>query len=209
MSPLPSSIARYDSVDLLDLDELPYVCVRRPVDATLRAWDKAEEAERRWAMFDWATFVITSPTRNVRLMQDLSSAYLMSFEATIQILKDEGRCDGSEDWLKAREAYNLTVRGLRCLRNLDAHIRTGRLVNRSDRQTASRFANVMIGGTITWQWPKITDETFASLRSPKLGSTELAAFNSVVEEQSALEVMRAALMSLHEILLAAEKSGAS
>jgi hypothetical protein len=152
MPPLPGNVARYGSVDLLDLDQMPYEIARRPKGATLAAWEKLEETERRWTMFDWATFVVPDANRNTMLLKDFSTAFLLSFEATLQILLDECSFPDFDGWLRSQPLYDIECRGLRTLRHLEAHIRPGNLSVQRDATVYSRFAHSATGGTIPWRW---------------------------------------------------------
>jgi hypothetical protein len=177
---LPSNVPRYDSVDLIDLDNVEYLIVERPPGPTLRAWDKLEETERRWTMFEWATFVITQPNRCQRLIDDFAGAYLLSLEVTLQVLQDERNFTPNLDsWLKRQPAYDLTCRGLRTLRHLEAHVRAARLQSQRDSRSYSRFAGAGgSGGTTAWEWPPLTPGDLQALNSPKLSGQELPAWNS-------------------------------
>lgn len=198
--PLPSYIPRCDTVELIDLDNLEYMVARRPANATLRAWSKLEETERRWTMFDWGCFVLLRPNRCTRLLADFASAYLLSFEATLQILKDEKFPTGSfEIWLNSQPAYGMECRGLRTLRQLEAHIRAGAIS--PSRVTAySRFAGTSSGGSAAWYWPPITQAELASLRDPKLAPQDLSDWNKLSEEILVLGLMREGVVALTKLL---------
>lgn len=194
--PLPSSIARYNTVELLDIDQLDYVIVRRPSNATLRAWAKAEETERRWTMFDWATWAIPERDRNIRLLRDFASAFLMSFEATLQVLKHECSIARLDDWLGKQAAYDLTCRGLRTLRHLEAHIRPGHVAASQNMTAISRFANTSAGGQIAWTWAGIELADLKALDYPRIEEAELAQWNAFSERHLALDLMRHGVESL-------------
>lgn len=206
MPSLPSQIARYDSVDLLDLDELPPSIAVRPRGARLLAWAKLEELERRWTMFDWGTFVIVTPHRNTLLLRDLASAYLLTFEATIQILLEERRFDNLEQWLRSHVSYDVACRGIRTLRHLEAHVRAGDLSTNTAGTMYSRFAHTHVGGTVAWRWPTLSEAELAQVRSKnsKLATEELSEWNRIADEVPALEIMRHGVVALSELLAAAE-----
>lgn len=60
-------------------------------------------------MFDWATFMIHERGSNEALFRDLASAYLLSFEATLQVAREEGGIADCEVWLRKRPAYDLVT----------------------------------------------------------------------------------------------------
>jgi hypothetical protein len=176
---LPSNVPAYGTVDLLDLDTIEYVIVQKPVGSSLRAWAKLEEAERRWTMFEWATFVITQPSRNVRLVRDFASAYLLSLEATLQVLQDQRRFPDLKAWLAKQQAYDLICRGLRTLRHLQAHITTVHVGARPNSLSYSRFAGAGgAGGNAAWAWADIAAADLVLLQRPPLEETERPAWNA-------------------------------
>lgn len=200
---LPSSIPRYGSVELLDLDEVPYEIARKPANATLRAWPKAEETERRWTMFDWATWAIPEHNRNSRLLRDFASAYLMSFEATLQVLSHELSLKSFDDWLKQQSAYDLTCRGLRTLRHLEAHIRLGHVAVNRNMAAISRFASTSLGGQVAWTWVPIALRDLRELKYPKIEESELDQWNTLCTSTLALDLMRRGIAALAAFLTAA------
>jgi hypothetical protein len=201
---LPSHIPRYDSVDLLDLDQLPYEIAVRPAAATLqRAWAKLEEVERRWTMFDWATFVVPHTNRNTSLLRDFAGAYLLSFESTLQVLLIERRFSNFDGWLQSQSAYDLACRGLRTLRHQEAHIRVGDLSLRRDASVASRFAHTTTGGTVPWRWSSLEVKDLAALDNPKITPPELPQWNQLCEDKLTLGLMRHGIQSLRTLLVAA------
>ena len=201
--PLPSHVARYDSVELLDIDQLPYLIAVRPANASLRAWSKLEETERRWTMFDWGTFVVTHPNRCERMFRDFGSAYLMSFEATIQVLLQERFPDERqrrEPWLRQQPAYDFLCRGLRTLRHLEAHVRSGHVIARRDARVYSRFAGASTGGTVPRHWERVDRGDFALLQTPRIDASELPQWNDLCDERPVLALMRDGLLQLHELV---------
>jgi hypothetical protein len=195
---LPSRIPRYDSVELLDLDHVGYVIVRPPANATLRAWMKLQEAERRWTMFEWATYVVTQPGRCLSLINDFASAYLLSLEATLQILQDETKPKPNlEAWLTLDPAYDLICRGLRTLRHLEAHVRTVTLLSQPETVSYSRFAGGGGSGSSTaWEWPALTVADLACLKTPRVTAAELPAWNAQASSLLVPGLMRHGLAQL-------------
>jgi hypothetical protein len=197
---LPSHISQYDTVPLLDLDQVDYLIACRPRNASLRAWTKLEETERRWTMFDWGTFVVHDGGRCTLMMQDFASAYLLSFEATLQVLKDEKFASGFEQWLATQAAYDLECRGLRTLRHLEAHVRAGALSAKWNAKASSRFAGPSLGGTIAWYWSEITAADLGTLKHAKLQPAELPAWNDRSAKLLVLGLMRHGLYALTSLL---------
>jgi hypothetical protein len=156
-------------------------------------------------MFDWATFVIHDQNRNVSLMTDFASAYLLSFEAGLQVLKEEcfSNAGAFEAWLADQPLYDLETRGLRTLRHLEAHIRPGVLSVQPAAAAASRFSGPSIGGTIAWQWEPTTPKDLASLKYPKITVDELPTWNTRSAELLVLGLMRHGLTVLNALLVAA------
>jgi len=199
-------VPRFGDVDLIDIDVLDPQVIRKPKDARLRAWTKLLETERRWVMFEWLAHSVRVTNRCRLLFDDFASAYLLSFEATVQLLKSEYAPGGSfEKWLGREAAYDLTVRGLRTLRHLEAHVRPGSLNHDYQRSATSLFfGGSDAGKTVAWLFPTIEPSEFASLRDPKLAGGELDAWNSTVQEVLAAELMRRGLRRLQELLLVVE-----
>jgi hypothetical protein len=204
---LPSNVPRYDSVDLVDLDHLEYLIVHRPKTSPLRAWGKLQETERRWAMFDWATHVIREPNRCVMLINDFATAFLLSFEATLQVLKAEAKLPQPfEAWLRTLPDNDLVCRGLRTLRHLEAHVRTGTLAVSRVAIGSSRFASGGgPGSTIPWLFPEMTaSDISVALQTPRITLAELPAWNTIATQTPAVQVMRQGLTSLTKIVVAAD-----
>lgn len=207
---LPSNIARYDSVEIPDFDQLEYMIAKRSVSTRLpRTWTKCEECERRETVFDWATWALARPIGRTRMMNDLGSAFLLSFEATRQVLKDEmGQVgllpQGFEKWLTLQPPYDLELRGLRTLRHLEAHVRTGELEQNPDRLVDSRFAGPTPGGRAPWHWSPIATADLTSLRSPRLLESELQTWNRRCEALLVRGLMLHGLVGLRELIQGAE-----
>lgn len=155
-------------------------------------------------MFDWATFVVTDSHRNKVLLRDCATAYLFSLEATLQVLLREKAFPNFDGWLRTNASYDVTIRGLRTLRHLQAHIEPRTLTARRE-PTVSRFANVAIGGTVAWCWADITLAQLASVtaKNAKLAIDELPTWNRYCQTVPILAQMRHGVKALHECLWAA------
>lgn len=203
---LPSSVGVYNSVPLPAFDFLERRYVRPGHHCTLAAWSKVRETERRLDVFEWLIHVAREPKGIESFVCDLSTAYLLSFESALQLLKDErypkkGQFD---KWLRGRAENDVLFRGLRTLRQLEAHIRAGVLTQRRVGGH-SRFTGSEGGSNIGWRWAQITPAEFASLDIKRLDATELATWNLMLEEQLAMDLMRAGLDRLVRLFDDAEK----
>ena len=203
MVQLPGNTPRYDEVPLIDLDTFEYLIAVRQTHWTLRAWALLEETERRWTMFDWATFVVHQPRRCENLFYDFASAYLYSFEATLQVLKEE-RQSCNTAWLKGQPPYDLLCRGLRALRNTGAHVRSVSVSARHLQTVTSRFAHTTTGGTTAWAWPELTRADLDALDTPHLKADELDEWNHQSGQLLALGLMRHGLLALRSVLALVE-----
>ena len=110
---------------LPDFGSMTYPITEPPSGAALKAWPKLKECERRLKFFRYAVDLARLDEPRYRtLVDDATSAFLWSFEATFQFINDEKFTPSTafRDWLeKPQPGYDLTVRGLRTLRNFEAH----------------------------------------------------------------------------------------
>jgi hypothetical protein len=201
---LPSDIPSYGNVDLPDFDRLEST-IPGPPKGRLRAWAKFAETDRRMTVFDWAVWALAKGGLPV-FMQDLATAYLLSFETTLEFLKDERRDSrrNFERWLSGRAAYDLECRGLRTLRHLEAHIRSGTISAQVGAVADSRFGGPTPAGRSTWFWDAITLADLNALRAPALGTDELDAWNSRSHSVPVRGLMIHGLERLRTILKEAE-----
>lgn len=118
--------AVYDSVPLPQFDVLARQLVHRPATTSVtKAWGKLDQLERRLDAFDWACMVVRDPRRCDTFVSDLAFAFILGFESTWQVLSREA--GKREAWLDDQAAYDMPCRGLRTLRNLEAHIQAGQI----------------------------------------------------------------------------------
>lgn len=94
---LPSNVALLDSVPLIAFDELEPLLVHPPERTRVRAWAKASEVGRRMDQFDWLVHVARPVRGCATFIGDLASAFLLSYESTFQVLK--------EQWIVRRAAH--------------------------------------------------------------------------------------------------------
>jgi hypothetical protein len=203
MPTLPGNVAG-EAVHLISLDATAYEYAKRPAGATLAAWSRFEETERRWIMFEWATFAIVDQRGHSLLFHDLASAYLLSLEAALQVLRTERSDPDFAGWLRSHSEYNLAFRGLRTLRHLSAHVRAVAIdVNRRSA-VVSRFAHSTTGGTLGWRWQPLSAEDLQSLDRPRLTAAELGDWNRLNDEMLVIGLMRSGLATLRTLLRSAE-----
>jgi hypothetical protein len=122
---LPGNVPNF-STYMVDFDHLESFYVAAPPPPRRRAWDKLVELERKLHAFDWATMVVRNPQQCTTLIADLAFAFVLGFEATLQVLRQEDR-SRSEKWLTTLPQYDMPCRGIRTVRNLEAHVRSGQL----------------------------------------------------------------------------------
>lgn len=203
---LPSNVGVYNSVPLPAFDFLERRYIRPDHHCTLAAWSKARETERRLDAFEWLAHVAREPRGIESFVCDLSTAYLLSFESALQLLKDERFPKKGEfdKWLRPRPENDILFRGLRTLRQLEAHIRAGAM---TQRQVGghSRFTGSEGGSNIGWRWAPVTVAEFNALDIKRLDSTELVTWNLALEDQLAMELMRGGLERLVRLFDEAEK----
>jgi len=181
-----------------DLETFKYQIAVLPDGATLRAWNKYQECERRLAIYRWAEGRNdpAQPRQRV-LLDDCESAIFLTFEATLQLTKNEfPKTSGSFDrWLQNLPAYDIAMRGIRTLRHLEAHV---------EASPASSTIVAVQGSSPslsrTWRLKNFTDRDPIRLRSCPLEAVHLAEWNALVNERSAKEVFKAALLQLGMVL---------
>ena len=164
-----------------------------------------------WTCSYWIVHSVREPGRLTRFINDFATAYLLSFAATLQILLEEVVDGAHEEWLREHESYDTRCRGLRTLRNLEAHIHAGRMTAAWRRSGNSRFrGGVDSGRMVAWQLPTIASDDLASLRKAgrKINESELGAWNHLVEPQLASDVMREDVRRLVPIVTYAETPSA-
>jgi hypothetical protein len=201
---LPSSVGRYDEVPLPEFDNLEPRYIRPDASRIVKAWIKAAEVERRLDHFEWLAHVARRQNGIQTFVLDLASAYLLSFESALQVLQTEKFPSGFEKWLASLAANGLTLRGLRTLRHLEAHIRVGSLTQRRVGGH-SRFTGGEGGSDIGWQWAPISLTEFRALRTPRILETELPDWNRQLEDYLIMDLMRLGIQNLVAVFSEAEK----
>lgn len=202
---LPSHVPRYDEVPLVAFDFLEPRFVRPDVTHRLRAWVKVAEVERRLDEFEWLVHVARKPQGIELFVLDLATAYLLSLESAIQVLQAERFPKGIERWLKPILANDLTFRGLRTLRHLEAHVRAGGMTQRYTGGH-SRFTGGEGGSNVGWRWAPISMQELRTLHSPRISEVELPDWNQHLEDMLTMDLMRDGLTQLVKVVEAAEAS---
>ena len=96
--------------------------------------------------------------------------------------------------------HDLTLRGLRTLRHLEAHVRWGALSAGDPRGGESMFGG---GGTVAWFFPSVTPVELGQLKSARITPAELATWNSLAEQTLATRLMSNGIGKLQEFLAVA------
>ncbi len=209
MSNYPGDIPLRGSIGFIMFDDLKEYIVTIPQGAVLRAWPKLRELERRWLYFEWFTHGVAKKPEGFRsLLDDAASAYLMTFEAVIQMMGDQIGETGHQltAWLEAlpSDAYDLTCRGLRTLRNIEAHVRPGNLERVGNQLGASVFASgADPGHTLPWCFAALTPNELP--RTSHLTVAELSDWQALVESNLAAKIMRDGVQRLYAIAQLGEK----
>lgn len=127
-----------------DLDHFVYEIAIPSPTSCLTAGRKLQECERRLAVYRWAEWRVDPRTAQNRvLLNDAVSAFLLTFEATLQFVQDHFSKmklkPGFGDWLKDVPQNDLLVRGIRTLRHFEAHV---------EHKPPPRRINLVIGDSL-------------------------------------------------------------
>lgn len=189
----------------LDVFEHPLSNV--PEGATLRAWTKLQETERRLAVAVWAMWRTEPESGEHRVLaEDLVGAFFYSFEAVVQVLKEEIEALRGQEWFRqwiaAHPNSTVTLRGIRTIRTFAVHV--------DDIRSDSGVSISVVagrGGTITrgWRLPWLTPEALRDLKSPKLTEDELDAWKELRANWPAAYLMEQALKDLRQIISDAQQ----
>jgi hypothetical protein len=205
---LPGNVDRYNEVPLPAFDYLEPRYILPDSNRRLKAWSKAMEAERRLDHFEWLSHVARMPGGIQTFVLDFATAYLLSLESALQILKHErfqkGTSPSFDTWIETLPANDLVFRGLRTMRHLEAHIRQGGLTQRTVGGH-SRFISGEGGTTIGWQWAEVSLAEFRALDRPKIREAELPAWNNQLDEYLIMDLMRLGIERLRDVFATAEK----
>jgi hypothetical protein len=195
-----------------NLTKFSYSIALPPAGAKVSAWDKLKEVERWLAMYRWAESENDPGAAQHRvLLNCMVSAFLLSFEATIQFLKQQW-CVCSvplnfDQWLKAQPEHDLTVRAVRTLRHFEAHVE----VKPIPRHIDIRSMNIVGGaGTTkiqvdsTWHLPGVSNKDLQGLKRPALVVSDLPDWQLLAASTTSDSRFEHALRQLAAILVSAE-----
>lgn len=194
-----------------DLDQVNYKFVIRPQMVKLKAWDKLEECERRYLMYEWAESLnnINNP-RYRNLIKDSTSAFLLSFESAIQFIREEIKKEikvkglNFDNWIEKIPEYDLKVKGLRTLRILEAHIESTKSGRRfTFKEVGNDKKNVH--SKTHWELAAIGVKQNKSLDHKKMEEYEVEQWNTLVMEKRVLDIFADSLKNLKVIVEEAEK----
>jgi hypothetical protein len=197
-------------LDLLpNFENFTYRIAVIPPLMKVTAWGKLQECERRLAMYEWVeTLNDPRDPQNRVLLDDSVSAFLMTFEATLQFLKNQFRVCGKanfDKWLVGRSEHDVTVCGLRTLRHSEAHVEPKALLGQINVMIGESLQDNTSMGATSWAWrlPTLSSIDLRKVRSP-LKEVELSDWNRKVSNWAVGEVFKQGLIGLKKILEAAE-----
>jgi hypothetical protein len=147
--------------------------------------------------------VVRNSTQCTTFIGDLAFAFVLGFEATIQVMNHERPRAKLDSWLKTLPSYGLVCRGIRTMRNLEAHVRGGHMQAGVGQGVYTRFMTPMTPQpAVAWKFREISLAEYQSLQPQgrKLAPTELPDWNQHVQSEFAVNLMRASLISLVEIV---------
>lgn len=201
----PPSIPRFDSVPLVAFDYIEPQLAVRESSWKLTSWVKVEEVERRLTQFQWLIHVVRQPAGCTSFIGDMASAYLLSVESALQHLREEADPRGSDAWLVQQPAYDMSLRTLRTLRQLEAHVESRGIAAQHTRTVTTRFASGTDSGqTIAWFWPPIQLGAFTRLKHPKISVAELDRANTLLDSEPICALMQSCTRQLVMLFRAAE-----
>lgn len=194
-----------------DFSSFQYQIAVEPPISSVEAWAKLRECERRLALYAWAEARNDPAKAQHRiLLDDCLSALLLSYEATLQYVKDQFSRSASQvqfsSWLSQQPDYDVVVKGLRTLRHIEAHV---------EDVSIQSLIKAILGGSLpdgtsatqvsrTWKLPKLDQDDLNKLRTPPIRPSELPDWNSLVDQRPAEQMLSDGLARLRGILAAAE-----
>jgi hypothetical protein len=205
--------AEIDPLDALpNFQNFTYRFAVKPEGSHIVAWAKLCEAERRLAMYEWVERHNDPANPQHRILLDDSvSAFLLTFEAAIQFLKDQFKRSGTgpkfDSWFAEQPQNDVCIKGLRTLRLFEAHVEEKPIPRTVDVHAGSSLDGEKPGARVTgcmWRLPQLDPEDLAKLHSPKLALAELNDWNSLVGNQEAKKVFADGISKLKDVLDTAE-----
>jgi hypothetical protein len=193
-----------------DLENFAYKIAVAPNASRVFAWSKFQECERRLEYVKWAESLNDPRLAERRVfLFDSVSAFLLTFEATIQILKSQWKKSVKVDfdvWLKSLSEYDLHMRGLRTLRHFEAHVESRPVTSLVKLHIKSGFGIRKPPPDVSRAWmlkPLQKSDLDRLDRSP-LPEAELSDWNAVVSRLDVQGVFVYGLGQLKKILETAE-----
>ena len=194
-----------------DFSSMTYQYSQAPPNSTIPAWEKIKECERRWVFFTWAESLNNPRKAQHRIvLDDALAAFLLSYEATLQYVKDAflhaQNAPAFDQWVAGQQANDILVKGLRTLRLLEAHIIDVPIQS----LVKLKIGESLPDGTSEthaeriWRLPTLNLPDLANLRSSKLTADDLQDWNNLVEQVSAADLLETSLARLNSILSSAE-----
>jgi hypothetical protein len=145
------------------------------------------------------------------LLDDCVSAFLLTFEATLQFVNDQflkrGNMPSFNTWLAQLPRYDLYLKGLRTLRHFAAHIEIKPTPSLIIAVIGESLPNGTSETSVSrrWQLPELQLSDLQKLRTPTLQPNDLPTWNALVERESIVSIFTRGLHQLRNILLEAEK----
>jgi hypothetical protein len=193
-----------------DLENFAYKIAVAPSASRVCAWGKLRECERRIELVKWAESLNDPRLAERRVfLYDSVSGFLLTFEATIQILKNQWDMSVKGDffdWLKSLSEYDLHMRGLRTLRHFEAHVESRPVTSLVSLHFKSGFGVRKSPPNVTRMWTlkPLQKSDLDKLRNSPLPEAELSDWNSLVSRVDVRGVFVHGLGQLKKILENAE-----
>jgi hypothetical protein len=188
-----------------DFEHFSYKIANTPEGSQLKAWSRLKECERRLEMYSFFQ-KLSDPSRAQHriILNDSISAFLLTFESTVQFLRDEifpFKHYGFGNWLGSIPAYDHIFRGLRTLRHFEAHI---------EHLDIPSTINLRLGGpdhsvSRIWRLPSLKSSDLKKLRSSPLKEEHLNDWNRAVAQSDVATIFSEGLSRLFAVLQAGEK----
>ncbi|MBU0700441.1 hypothetical protein KKE26_03985 [bacterium] len=193
---------------LPDFSNFEYQVAIAPAGSQLDAsWSKLRECERRLEMYRWFEKQNDPAKAQHRfLIYDSVSAFLLTFEATLQILQSQltnlsttisGK-NNFGNWLCKQPQYDVIFRGLRSLRHLEAHV--------EPVQKPSEIKAVFPSSSVsrTYKLPRLDRVILGKLKHSPLKNADMGNWNNLVANRNVTDIFTEGLQKLKEILEAVE-----
>ena len=171
------------------------------------AYVKFRETERRLAMVKFAFDQNGESNPRFRVfLNDAVSAFLLTFEATIQFIQ-QGWGDNYFIWLGNQSEYDTYVRGLRTLRHFEAHVEPRQIPRQVNLHISSTLggSSVKSEPTSTWKLSTLTEADLKKLKTKPLPLERLEEWNLFVNSYDALTIFQVGTFRLLNLIQNAER----